>query len=229
MAGPSAGILRTTLLATLGAAALLASAPGSARAQTTLGITVPSVNNWLNDHGYTLGYQFDAITDLYVTSLGYFDLGGDGLAVSHDVGLWAADGTLITSTTVAAGTSNTLNGLFRMAVLSTPVILTAGTGYTVGGSSTGDPYSIGFYGAHTPHPDITNVSGRWIHSSLSRPVNAQNTVYFAGNFGADPMPVTATPEPVSILLMGTGLAGIAAVRRRLSMRVKPSALSRLEL
>ena len=42
--------------------------------------------------------------DILITQLGVFDDGGDGLVNSHAVGLWTADGALLASTIVPAGT-----------------------------------------------------------------------------------------------------------------------------
>lgn len=57
-----------------------------------------------------------------ITQLGVYDNNGDGLANSHDVGLWTADGTLLASATVPAGTAAPLVGGFRYMPIS-PVII----------------------------------------------------------------------------------------------------------
>jgi Bacterial TSP3 repeat len=91
--------------------------------------------------GVTLGWEFSLDGPMVLTDLGIFDLGGDGLVESHQVGLWDASGTLVASTTFAAGTSASLDGLFRYAPI-TPVLLGAGS-YTLGvhypTASGGDP------------------------------------------------------------------------------------------
>lgn len=50
----------------------------------------------------TVGFEFTVSSPITITGLGFWDEGSDGLAVSHEVGLWNADGsTLLTSTTVS--------------------------------------------------------------------------------------------------------------------------------
>jgi hypothetical protein len=81
----------------------------------------------------TIGWRFtvgaNAIT---VSQLGIYDSGGNGLAESHQIGIWTGDGSsLLTSTTVPAGTSATLSGAYRYASI-TPVTLNAGQTYVIG-------------------------------------------------------------------------------------------------
>jgi hypothetical protein len=61
----------------------------------------------------TFGWTFTLTGTLTVTDLGWFDFGGNGLAASHDVGIWASDGTLLVSATVPSGTTGGLIGAFR--------------------------------------------------------------------------------------------------------------------
>ncbi len=60
-----------------------------------------------------------------VTQLGVFDSGGDGLANSHTIGIWAANGTLLASTTIPAGTVAPLVDGYRYMPI-TPVLISPG-------------------------------------------------------------------------------------------------------
>jgi hypothetical protein len=88
---------------------------GNANA-STLAVTldVEPTNSW-SWPGATIGWEFTTSTNLNITSLGVWDHMGDGLGDSHDVGIFALDGTLLTSTVVNAGIGNTLDGGFRWA------------------------------------------------------------------------------------------------------------------
>jgi hypothetical protein len=78
----------------------------------------------------TRGWQFERggdSYDIFVTQLGVFDSGGDGLVNSHQVGLWRNDpdnrtGTLLASATVPAGTAALLEWGYRWMPI-TPVLL----------------------------------------------------------------------------------------------------------
>jgi len=61
----------------------------------------------------TLGWSFGLNTEITLNRLGVFDEGQDGLAASHQVGLWTTGGTLIADATVPAGTAGSLFGDFR--------------------------------------------------------------------------------------------------------------------
>lgn len=55
----------------------------------------------------------------------------------------------------------------------------------------------------------TSDYGVWVHNSTSVQAGQESTGYIDGGFTA-----STVPEPMSMILMGTGLAGLAVVRRR---------------
>lgn len=201
--------LRVILLALLLAAASLLSAQ-------TLGVTTSDDGIHVNTGTWTLGYSFLVNSPITVTGLGVLDHNADGLNVSHAVGLWDANGNLLASTTVPAGTVAPLNGFYRMELIS-GVSLTAGDIYYVG-SVNGidndewlqDPSVL------TAAPQITYLSRRFEFSNggLVFPdlAGSGNTGYFGGNFEFG---TVATPEPGSLLMLGSGvLAAAGALRRK---------------
>ncbi len=61
---------------------------------------------------------------LAITQLGVFDSLGDGLANAHAIGIWSANGTLLASTTIPAGTVASLVDGYRYMPIS-PVLIPA--------------------------------------------------------------------------------------------------------
>ncbi len=86
------------------------------------------------NYNQTVGWEFDVLSPITVTGLGWYDQGLDGLPEAHTVGIWNSGGTLLTSAVVAAGTTDPLDGLFRTAALTTPIVLAPGE-YIVGGQN----------------------------------------------------------------------------------------------
>ena len=144
-----------------------------------------------------------------VTDLGVFDSGGNGLATSHEVGLWTDGGTLLASTTLAAGTGATLDGHFRYAAIGA-ITLTAGSIYRVGASdlANGDVYSWNNNGETTN--GITLMGDRWDRGSgLLFPFQTDNvSVLVGGNFRA------VVPEPGTLALVALGGLLVLSRRRR---------------
>ncbi len=208
---------RLAFAALLATAATLLCLPG-ARAQLvgTPGLTITGTPNAginpTDNRAFTLGYEFTLSSAILVTDLGYYDYLGNGLAESHQVGIWTTSGaTLLVQMTVPSGTVGTLNGGFRFAQVTSPVTLSAGT-YRVGGLSTGsfDPFLIG--GSVATASGVTYVRDEQIQSaSLAYPTlnTGHNTpadaAIFGGNFAFTSL--TPIPEP-STAFAAAGLLGL---------------------
>jgi hypothetical protein len=112
-------------------AIVLAVASPLAAAADTILATSPSGLPWIQEAEGVLGYKFDVLDeDFLVTRLGFFDSFGNGLARSHDIGLWSeSGGAPLASATIPAGTGATLEAEFRWVDLTTPLLLSANTSY----------------------------------------------------------------------------------------------------
>jgi hypothetical protein len=136
---------------------------------------------------FTLGFQFTANSAITVNALGIFDSSQDGLAVSHDVGLWDMGGNLLASTTVASGTADPLTNQFRYHSI-TPVTLVAGQTYNIGGLflDGSDPNTFpGDAQNFVTDPSITFVQNAYVSGgTLGDPTNSVGTdpAYFGPNF-----------------------------------------------
>lgn len=170
---------------------------------------------------YTRGFEFTTANAITITSLGWWDDGGDGLASSHEVAIWNTSGTELLSGTVQAGTTDVLDDGFRFdSTLGGSTTLSAGT-YIIGGLSTLSDY----VGYGVPAGDV--VLGAGI-SFVTNETNNVTAFSFPdspqvglddGVFGPD-FTYTAggttsvTPEPSSLVLLGTGLFGVLGMARR---------------
>ena len=82
------------------------------------------------DYDGSLGYLFTVGPNpIFVTRLGFWDAGQDGLNGSHVVRISTTAGAVVASGTVT--TSSALNGQYRFVTLSVPVQLSANTTYEV--------------------------------------------------------------------------------------------------
>lgn len=161
------------------------------------------------DNPLSLGFQFTTDTALVISTLGYYDDGGDGLLTSHEVGIFDANGTLLTSTTINSGTVDPLIGHFRYGSIA-PFTIGGSLSFTIaattGGSS--DPWAYGTSATLTglalnPLITVASNAGRFVYQAnggLHYPAESFGYTLYAGpNFGFDPAPV---PEPGTFALLG---------------------------
>jgi hypothetical protein len=155
------------------------------------------------------GYEFRVNDDIAVTHLGVYDHGANGLAVSHEVGLWTLNGQLLASATVQAGTVETLTSSFRFQAI--PLVhLSEGVEYVVASTTPiGDP--IAFSSTYVNPEEVTWIRARTREGDSFHFAGGTNVNrgYFGGNF-------MFVPEPCTIVLMASGM--VALVRRRAKRR-----------
>jgi hypothetical protein len=92
----------------------------------------PPVGTYQDNLDRVIGWTFlVGGSTITVDELGAFDAGKDGLAASHEVGIYEkATKTLVTSALVPAGSAASLESWFRMVPIS-PVVLQANTEYVI--------------------------------------------------------------------------------------------------
>lgn len=193
---------------------------GAANAQTAAySISDTSAPSALGNPPFTLGSEFTATTDEYVTAIGVFDSDQDGLADSYDVGLFASDGSSLATTTVDSGTTDPLVDQFRYSSI-TPVELIAGQTYYVGALYlTGDDnvFFPGQASNFATNPGITFDSATFAYGgTLAAPTAAYSggPGFFGPNFLVSAVPEASSLVNTLAAISALALCALFAARRR---------------
>lgn len=198
-------------------AGLAFSATSLLAAPITPAITFGSFTSAEVSAPFTLGYEFKLSNSYQINALGYYN---DGNGASHQVGIWDTAGNLLVSTTVT-GTDPGQNDFLWESISS--VTLGPGT-YVIGGQDEESGAIPGLPGAIkgvATLPGFTWIQDRFYGAAgFNFPAFSTGGTFgtdqlLAVNFSATPAPlVSTTPEPSSLLLMGSGLLGFAGLLRR---------------
>lgn len=200
-------------LVCLAVLALIVGSAGQVKADPVLTFDENTGGNAANQN-QSVGWQFNVLQPLTVIGLGWFDERANGLVTAHTVGIWSPDGTLLTSVLVPAGTAAPLDGQFR-AVFITPLVLPVGNGYIVGGENFfANTERLADNASQMVDPRIRYIDATFstLGSGFTRPnqFSLAVTGFYGPSFSVKPI-----PEPATIILLSTGLAGVgAAVRKR---------------
>jgi hypothetical protein len=177
--------------------------------RSTLSFSRTSTRAQRSETPFTLGWEFSTNHAITVNALGFFDDSQDGLAESHDVGLWDSAGNLLAETTVVTG--DPLVNQWRYSDV-TPVTLAAGADYFVGALFTSGADNVVFTGTSADVTTTANIS--YIQAtfaaggSLSDPTNADGTPGFFGpNISANAVPESSTWAMMMLGFAGLGFAG----------------------
>jgi hypothetical protein len=162
--------------------------------------------------GSTVGTEFTVGGSSFtVYQLGVYDNGLDGLGSSHPVGIYTMGKTLLASATVLSGTVAPIDSEgFRWASLTTPLTLSAGTSYVV--AAWYPDQSDYFRTTATINSNFTLIRDRYkdLTGGLAFPTETAFNSGTSGWYG----PNMATPIPAAAWLLGSGLIGLVAIRRR---------------
>jgi len=205
----------------------------SAVAQNIIGVGEPTGTIRTGSYIFGAGFEFYAPsgTGTTINSLGYWDQGGDGLATSHIVSLYAYAGhdsayNLLASVTIDAGTVDPLiNGYRWVSIgnLNLPDIGQGGGYYAILATHDGaaDPWTDGIGGSPILNTLIGTIAGNGLIDELSGQTITQNPVNLVGNTdpnsvygGANLAFIQPVPEPATLALVGGGMALLLALRRK---------------
>ena len=194
------------------ALACLIAITGSSGALASPAITSFNLPSIFVGGDFVVGYQFTATDNQNVTALGYYDQDQNGLAVSHNVGIYDIAGNLLASSAVGPG-SYLLSG-FRYVDLASAFSLNGGSQYRIAGTTASNDGWV--FQAEDIATNGISYGGSYFAdgSSLAFPSKQANTrEYLTVNFLTA---AGAVPEPTTwaMMLLGFGAIGFATRRRK---------------
>jgi len=178
----------------------------------------------LGNGPFTLGWSFDVTSSITVTDLAVFTDTGN-LVEDHEVGIWDAAGNLLVSAFVGptcganGAVLDQLGQQLWCHTLVSPTALAPGT-YTIGAtwnSLTDDMIFDGTINDNVNGPNVAFLENAYIAGGFADPTNTTGDghSYFGPNFSYGS---TSTPEPGTLVLLGSGLLGaVGVVRRKLNL------------
>ena len=179
----------------------------------------PPVSSFTGTRGWA--FKNNGVQPIRITAVGVFDDGNDGLANSHEVGVWTFGGALLNSATVPAGTQATLIDGYRYVSLNL-IVIPGSSGGIIGAAflagDADDQIHPGLKAFTNPIYKDTGVVGRigpglglpFPRFEASRPCEGCGSEsWFEPNFKFE-----IIPEPHVSAFLGLGLVAWVLFRRK---------------
>ena len=167
--------------------------------------------------GETFGWSFTVINAITIDGLGVWDARSDGIGPSTQAGVWTSAGTLLASATVSnastvvASASN--QGSWLMETIASVTLLPGN--YLLGAVFYTNESLAQIGSSFTNISDITvggGVRQGASNTGFAAPLNTFNSDIFGPTMRL--AAANGVPEPAGLALVGIGLFGLAAFRRR---------------
>ncbi|MGO9174586.1 MAG: VPLPA-CTERM sorting domain-containing protein [Desulfobaccales bacterium] len=184
--------------------------PGMAFAWTAVGFSSPGID--FTNGNWSLGWGFTANSSFTVNSLGFYN--DSGLTQSHEVGIFNSSGGLLVEATVTP--TDPLSSFFRWNSCAS-TLLSAGQTYYIMAVTGSDNYTFQTAG-FVVNPDINFIQDYYYYPANGALTFPNGTAGFTaaeggGIFGPN-FSTTAVPIPGALWLLGSGLVGLAGLRRK---------------